>query len=293
MGLDMSLTMKTASDSSDTSDDQVGPIPTPTPNPKDDEISDQVAMGVTLFASKCASCHPESAMKSPVRGTTATTLTNAIDDIPAMTFLNSLTDEEVNAIVAALNHTFNQDPAGSMLSRSGLHGQRLYVASNFKTVFKNSAQAATDADERFVDTTVNTYILTKPGEFGGPCHPVERQATSVCNFDRTAAIGAQVLPDTNTLRSGFQIRACSEILQRENIVNKVLAAAGLNSNSDVNQTNVTRVFDHFYPGQTISADIIAGAMAVASKGASMGYTKATAWQFIALEFCSSPLFEQL
>jgi hypothetical protein len=95
------------------------------------------------------------------------------------------------------------------------------------------------------------------------------------------------------MRSGYQIRACEEILQYDSAVTTLLARRGLTSASPYNEVNIDKVFQIFVPGRqpprsaagTIDAYVklqTLGTAAQTATGKTVG-----GWRFIIYAICIS------
>ena len=262
--------------------------------PPEDELPAEVVRGLQLYKTHCASCHPETAKDSKYRGSSASVIRDSINAIPQMASLKSLTGEEVSDIAAALNYNFGGGGQDPQLLKSAIVAPlatRRLIASHIRYIFKTRPDS-TDGDDGLVETKITNHVFNRVGEWGGPCFRSERETTAICG-NEAAGAGANVLPLSNTLRSGWQARICNEILERSSVVATMLSKAGLTETSAVTVANVRALFDVFFPGQETTAEIEAAAMALGRRAGDLGYTPATAWQLMGVEMCNSPLLEQL
>jgi mono/diheme cytochrome c family protein len=245
--------------------------------------------GVTLYGSKCASCHNPLA-DSTKKNKTAAQITAAISSVAQMSSkpaLTALTPAEIQAIATALIDT-TPPPQSRPLRYVAPIGTRVYVVSTFTDLFLPEVAQRTAADTPIL-YLINTLLLDKTGALGGPCRKYETR----CVGDLNENIGALMLPAPNTLRKGYMTRACEEILAKDRSVQNALSRAGITLTSTADTTNLRRLFDHFYPGHNPNTVIINSLISLVSDSRTKGLGDLNAWRYTMVPLCVGSALELL
>jgi hypothetical protein len=129
------------------------------------------------------------------------------------------------------------------------------------------------------NNTIMSNVWNKPQVFGAVCDYYDRNES--CN---TATINNPMVL-TSTMRSGRIMKACEEIVSNNTCISYFLGQAGLSSSSALNEKNILKAYQFFYPlAETLSED-----QQIAFSNLSDQFRGATdKWRAVSLALCVSP-----
>jgi hypothetical protein len=250
--------------------------------------------GVALYTQNCAACHGPLA-SSVKLGRTAAQITAAIASIPSMSSL-SLSQPQIAAIASALTpvSTPPDGGGGGGPTPSGVSsydltlGNRTYLNSLYNDLFVATTGAT--ADDTKIAGLTSSLLGSQVVANGGPCLVYD----SDCNRAQidTAPLAA-ASPTGNTMRMGYETRACEQILEIDKAVTNVLGKAGLSVSSSATAANVQTLFQTFNPGKTAPDAVISALIDVSANARANGYATVDQWRFLVLPLCLSSTMDIL
>lgn len=269
-----------------------GPTPTPVPGPTPSPVTPDVAVGVIKYNAICVNCHG-SILTSAKRNRTEQQIANAISTVQFMSgiVLTSLEraslayvlDSSNTAIVTEYLNSLTgtgPTPSNSLSDMRAPIGTRSYMASVFEQIFVNPSVAATS--DAAVRAKIKALVADKPAAFEGHCQRYENNCPDI-----ETAITVSMSPLSNAMRKGYTTRACQEVLAYDSAVNSALAQAGLSVNSVANVTSVSSLYSLFYPGRSVTDEIISNIISVFSAAKAGGMNNMDAWRMSILPLCAS------
>lgn len=282
------------------------PMPSATPLPTPNPVIDVVA-GSTLYTNNCAACHGPLA-SSTKEGRTSLQIKSAIANVAEMkskTNLLALTDAQIANIAAALSGGSGPIPPPTM-SFSMLESRfRLFMTD-----------IGTGSNDSAIKAKIDSGVMEKNSLLGGimpiyDARPYDeanqyndrnRYTVDLLGYDVGYDKGVTSLlekmdvgmtADPTTLRAGYAIRNCEEILSYDGAVTTLLARRSLTSASPINEVNVDKVFQIFVPGRKPPRNT-AGVIDAYAKLQTLGTTAQTAtakpidgWRMIIYAVCIS------
>ncbi len=248
-------------------------------------VVQQPLSGEELYQKNCIACHSITNGRPAKAGSTATEITQAIDlNKGGMGYLKTvLSSTEINYIAEYLKGPFEATQvvvaAGEITADySEVLPTRFYIANKMRNIFGTG------------DSTVNGYISQierKPGFFGGSC----TEKYEGCAGNEEDNNNGSMKPTTNVARRGYMLKVCKLILGRSVAVSNALAKAGLNTSSTASASNISKLYDIFYPGQDADQAAVDSLISVYSSSRSTGQSTANSWRNTMYVMCASPLFE--
>ena len=253
------------------------PSPTPTPS---------LALGTSLYASKCAACHGPVGTSTKI-GRSAAQIKAAIAAQPQMQSLLSLTDAEINAIATALQPIAPIEKAA--IKRKGRMVSRYYLADVFREVFGNPTFS--------IDTAIKP-VLYKPTIFGTACDVNSSYAAQDCGAILSGT-GGDLLLESTTIRQLTKLKACEDILGSNYTI---YTAAGLvngmstaTAPKELTDEMLPEIYALFFRMRSMTPAELKGysAMVKALKAKTPAVTTVDVWRAVLLAVCESPEWEVL
>ncbi len=203
---------------------------------------------------------------------------------------NNYSSVELNSLGPALdriNEISNDDAAtGALAVDVKINiGNAHYMSSTMKSIFVNPA--STSAQSNTIKDRIAKRITNQILFIGGSCNRYEGNCAdpghSVATFKAV----------TSPLRKAYLVRACEEITSQDEAVTTALTNAGLTIMSPANSSNVKTVYSLFYPGRSISDEVLDNLVNQHQAAISLAQTPTDAWRFVLYTLCASPLMEML
>lgn len=171
-------------------------------------------------------------------------------------------------------------------SQSPILAHRKYIASLMTDVFTTDSMAG--ADKTFVNTTLNSWIVTQPAVYGYPCNM--KNGADECN----GTILSPMHSGTNTLRAAYKSQACQTILSKDVYVNAVISKVSAIGSAPT-ATSIGLLYELFYRGDDADPTLVQGLISSdrAILGQNMQASTTDRWRYLILALCESPGWEQL
>ncbi|MFM6929748.1 MAG: hypothetical protein ACKOX6_14865 [Bdellovibrio sp.] len=171
-------------------------------------------------------------------------------------------------------------------SQSPVLAHRKYIASLMTDVFTTDSMAG--ADKTFVNTTLNSWIVTQPSVYGYPCNM--KNDAGECN----GTILSPMHSGTNTLRAAYKSQACQTILSKNVYVNAVVSKVSTLGAAPT-ATSIEALYELFYRGDDADPVLIQGLLSSdrAILNQNMQASPTDRWRYLILALCESPGWEQL
>ena len=247
---------------------------------------------VSLYAAKCAACH--NALESTDKPSrTFEDIKNAIQNIAIMrnrTELNSqnLSDTQIRIIVEELRKEVPpKEPIRGSLGANENEtplANRHVLYSKMKALFTSNSNLVDENDRKIVEI-IREFVYEIPSAYGGPCTKISLN----CPGNGVNSIKVKETGISNSLRNGYRIRACEDILAQDRAVSNLLNHSGLNSTSSFTKNNLQSLF------YTMTSHNLPDAVYLNFQniGTATNRNILDSWRYTAFVICSSSLFEIL
>lgn len=265
----------------------------------------KVEAGKDHYATNCSSCHnPIEA--STKRNKLASEIQYAIQNVSGMNYLsNNSSPSAIEEVSLALSDDVKRkleeylaDQNPDLKSRENVVtfatppiGTRTYVASLFEELFV-ARVSDRNGDDNYMMTKINDLILKQAGAFGGTCQS-RYEGGAFCPGSALANSNATMLPISNTLRKGYVLRACEEVLSKDRAVHNFLSKAQVSMESINDLGSISKVFNLYYPGRIPSSEVFSQLLQIQTKITQLGQSSLDTWRFTLLSLCKSSALELL
>lgn len=263
--------------------------------------SELIAQGKAIYQSRCTSCHGVSGLGGNILGVAYTPeqLGNYFSSVGSMNFLSSMSMKDKTALSGYFTSTVPKaggDEEKEEEVDSSAVVQRYNIGSRYllKSRFENLFLPTSGSEKTAIQNVINDLIEDQSSYFGGPCFDYD---VSSGGCTRTEEAAASTLPLSNTVRSGFIHRACSETLDHDQALEALLGRVGLSATDSVTVERIKMLWEAML--RTSLHDGAEGAFAlnavlsVSQKLANDGESVFEQWRMTALTLCRSPMMEAI
>jgi hypothetical protein len=255
-------------------------------------------LGQALYQTNCATCHGPLASSSK-RGKTTSEIETAIGSQPSMANLNFLTAAEVDSISVALNTSVPALVSGEAASYKPVITNRYALASVLQEFFV--ADNGGDANDTKIQGLITSLVLNHAEAFGGNCSRNDPGCIpKPCGISGSTCIGqlntnqsAEITPSAGTVRKGYMIQVCEQILSVDKSVQNLLGKAAISSATAPSDASITALLQYALPGQPVDPATLDKLKAVAASGAQANLGSLDQWRFVILPICESNALDLL
>lgn len=268
------------------------------------ELISKVESGKVYYSEKCASCH-NSIDNSTKRNSTSKDIKAGIVSQSAMAFLKDISQNELDLISLALNVDIQNQIANYFENKfpenkknenfityvKPLIGTRTYLASTLESLFVAESEERNSEDNKILQVILN-LILKQSGALGGPCQS-RYEGSIECPGSAKLNNTAEMLPLPNSLRKGYMLRSCEEILAKDRAIHNALEKSKIETTSTADPGKISQVFNLFYPGRLPTSEVINELVNSHDIMLTKGQGPLNAWRFTLLSLCKSSMLELL
>lgn len=160
--------------------------------------------------------------------------------------------------------------------------QRKYVGELFKEIFTSSQFPVEN-----LESIVDQWIHSKPGQFGYPCNPYDSYSMRDCQNDSTAA-NLAYQPDPTALSESYRLQACQNILGQNNGVHAALEKI---ENRKMDQASLVEAYALFYRAVKPSFGVIDALDEMNQSMIQNGENETERWRAVLMQICESPFWQ--
>ncbi len=272
----------------------VTPVPAPAPTPAPapvvscDLLTGDINKGQDLVNNKCLNCH---GLK---KGFSCEETKKSFTDIPAMGYLQTLSDQDIANIAAYYASLTQKEPLPvigekSVVSRVPVANRKV-LYSKFDYIFNSPTKDAKI-------TTAITIFKKKGSVFGSTCVPFIERCSDEVNgkelADAPAKSLVKMIPSANVQGRGYMTRICSEVLDVDQAVINVLSKTAITVSNGISGPRIDQLVAVFYPGKTLDQQTYDGLVEIFNAAKSQGMSNTDAWRFVLYSMCFAPQMEIL
>lgn len=144
-----------------------------------------------------------------------------------------------------------------------------------------------DSLDGSIFSIINEFVLNKITEFYGLCSVVDGDST--CNARnltvRTSSMDVQSTAPSAVTRDGYRITACNKIVAEDRAVGNVIFNLTGSRETDLSEEDIMKVYNAFYPEQSISAEAYASLVEVYESV--VGELILDKWRAVIIPICQS------
>lgn len=244
--------------------------------------------GEALYQENCLGCHGALATSNK-RNRSALQIKNAINQnstMLAQSFLQLLTDEQIEQIANALSAPIDSSGSETGESQKYVLGTRRYVVSKFKNIFMQ--RTSNSADNSIKSSIEDLIENNSNSDFGGTC---SGHSSDCPGDEESVRVSGLMLPDSTTVRRAYFVRACRKVLSYDQAIENALERINLTVNSADSDANIDKLYDLFYPGLDISPQVRSDLKAIYTGAKNQSMSNTRAWRAVMSVMCKSVMFE--